>query len=58
MKVETFGYNTKAKVGEAISKGMRRHQNVKCFSCSRIGYLRRDCRQGIPRNISSGNGKN
>ena len=59
MKVETFDYNTKTLVGETISKGMRRHQNAKCFNCGRIGYLRRDCRQGIPRNNAfSWNDKN
>ena len=58
MKVETFDYNTKTLVGETLSKGMRRHQNAKSFNCGRIGYLRRDCRQGIPQNkVSSGNGK-
>ena len=56
MNIETFDYNSESWGGEAISKGMKRHQNAKC---SRIGHLRRDCRQGIPRNnISSGNGKN
>ena len=59
MTIEIFEYNTKPWVGEAISKGMRRHQNAKCFNCGRIGHLRRDCRRGIPRNnVFSGNGKN
>ena len=57
--VGSFDYNTEAWVGEAISKVMKRHQNTKCFNCGRIGHLRRDCRQGIPRNnVSSGNDKN
>ena len=57
--IETFDYNTESWVGEAISKEMRRHQNAKCFNCGRIGHLKRDCRQGVPRNnVSSGNGKN
>ena len=59
MSTETLDYSTEAWVGEAISNGMRRHQNAKCFNCGRIGHLRRDCRQGIPRNnVFSGNGKN
>lgn len=61
MNIETFDYNIESWVGEAISKGMRRHQNAKCFNSDRLEYLRRDnyCRQWVPRNnISSGNGKN
>ena len=55
---ESFDYNTEAWVREAISKGMKRHQNAKCFNSSGIGHLRRDCRQGISgNNISSGNDK-
>ena len=58
MNIETFDYNTESWAGEAVSKGMRRHQNAKCFNCDRIEHLRRDYRQGIPRNnASSGNGK-
>ena len=50
MNVETFD-NTEAWVGEAISKGMRRHQNIKWG----LGHLRRYYGQGIPRNnVSSG----
>ena len=53
--IETFDYNTEAWKEEAISKGMRRHQNAKIFNCGRIGHLRRDCREGISRNnVSSG----
>ena len=56
--VETFDYNTEAWVGEAIFKGMRRYRNTKMFFCGRIGHLRRDYRQEIPRNnVFSGNGK-
>ena len=59
MNVETFDYKDESWLGEAISKGMRRHQTLKCFTCGRKGHVRRYCRQGIPRNnISSGNGKN
>ena len=59
MNVETFDYSTEPWVEGAISNDMRRHQNAKCFNCGRIGHLRRNCRQGIPRNnISSRNGKN
>ena len=59
MKVETLYYGTEALVGEAISNSKRRHENTKCFNCGIIVHLRRDCRQGVPRNnISSGNGKN
>ena len=59
MNVETLDYSTEACVGEEISNGIRRHQNAKCFNCGRIGHLRRNCRQGIPRNNTSfGNGKN
>ena len=57
--VESFDYNTEAWVEEAISKGMKRHPNAKCFNCGRIGHLRRDYRQGIPiNNVPSGNDKN
>ena len=59
MNIETFDYNAESWLRETISKGMRRHQNVKCFSCGRIEHLRRYCRQGIPgNNVSTGNGKN
>ena len=58
MNVETFDENTRSQVEVAISKGMKRHQNAKCFNCGRIVHLRRNCRQGIPRNsVYSGNGK-
>ena len=58
MNIETFNYNIESWVGEAMSKGMRRHQNVKCFNCGRIEHLKRNCRQGIPRNnVFSGKGK-
>ena len=36
MNVETFDYNIEVYVGEAISKGMRRNQNAKCFNCGGI----------------------
>ena len=39
MNDETFDYSTEALVEEAISNGMRRHQNTKCFNCGRIGHL-------------------
>ena len=59
MNIETFECNTESWVGEAISKGMSRHQNSTCLNCGKIGHLRRDYRQGIPRNnVSSGNDKN
>ena len=58
MSIETFDYNTKAWIRKAISKGMRRHQNAKYFNCSKIRYLRSNCRQGIPRNnVSPRDGK-
>ena len=41
MNVETFDNSTE--VGEAISNGVRRHQNAKCFNFGIIGHLRRDC---------------
>ena len=53
MNIEKFGYNTECWVGEEISKGRRRHQNAKYFNCDRIGHLRKDCRQGISKNIVS-----
>ena len=57
MNIETFEYNTEAWV-EEIFKGMNRHQNAKCIYCSMTGYLRRDCRQGIPgNNVCSGMAK-
>ena len=52
MNVETLDYGSEAWVEEAISNGKRRHQNTKCFNC-RLGHLRRDCRQRIPRNNAS-----
>ena len=59
MNVETFNENTGFWVELVISKGIKRHQNAKCFNCGRIVHLRRNCRQRIPRNsVSSGNGKN
>ena len=59
MKVELFDYNTKAWVGETISKDMRRYQNAKCFNCGRKGYLRRDFKKRVPRHkVSFGNYKN
>ena len=57
--IESFDYNIETWIGETIFTGMRRHQNAKCFNCGRMEHLRRNGRQGIPRNnISSGNGKN
>ena len=57
--VETLDCSTEAWIGERISIGVRRHQNAKCFNCGRIGLLRRECRQRIPRNnVSYRNGKN
>ena len=58
MNIEIFDYSAEAWVGEAISKGVRRHQNAKYFTCGRIGHLKRDYRQRIPRNNVSANGKN
>ncbi|XP_049979759.1 uncharacterized protein [Alexandromys fortis] len=59
INVETFDCDIDDWVRDAISKGIRRYHDTKCFNCGRIGHLRRDCRQGIPRNnVSSGNGKN
>ena len=45
MNIETFYYNTESWVGEAISKGIRRYKNAKCFNCGSIAHLRRDYRQ-------------
>ena len=39
--IEAFDYNTEAWVGEAISKGVKRGKNAKCFNCGRTGHLRR-----------------
>ena len=59
INVETFDSSMKAWVGEAISNGIRGHQNDKCFICDRIGHLKMDCRQGIPsNNVSFVNVKN
>ena len=58
VNVESFDYNTESWVGEVISKGVKRHQNTKCFDCGRRGQLRNDCQQDIPRNnVSSGSVK-
>lgn len=51
--IESNDYGTEAWVGEAISEHMKRHKNTKCFSYGRIGHLKRNCRQGIPRNNAS-----
>ena len=48
VNVELFDYNTEAWVGEALSKGMKIHKNVRCFNCGGIGHLRSNCRQAIP----------
>lgn len=59
MTIKIFDCYTKSWIGEAISKVMRRHQNAKCFNCGRTGHLRREGRQGVPRNnVSSRNVKN
>ena len=59
MNVETLDHSSETWIGEAISNGMRRHQNTKRFNYGKIGYLRRDCRQVSPRNhVSFGNDKN
>ena len=56
INVESFDYNTEVWVGETNSKYIQRYQNTKCFNCGRIGHLRQDFRQSIPRkNVSSGN---
>ena len=47
INVEIFDCSTEAWEGKVISRGMRRHQNDKCFNCDRIEHLRRDFRQGI-----------
>ena len=58
VNVESFDYNIEAWVGEAISKGMKRHQNAKGYDCGSKGQLRSDCKEDIPRNnVSSGNNK-
>ena len=36
--IQSFGHSTEAWVVETISKGMKRHQNTKCFNCGRIGH--------------------
>jgi hypothetical protein len=33
-----------------ISKSFKKNQNVRFFNCDKQGHLKRDCRQGIPRN--------
>ena len=59
VNIKSFDYNTEAWLGEAISKDVKRHQNIKYFSCGTIGHLRRDSVQGVTRNnVSSRNDKN
>ena len=59
MNVETLDYGTEVWVGETIFNSKRKHQNTKCFNCGRMGHLRRDYKQWIPRNnSSSGNNRN
>ena len=53
MNVEIFDYITECWIGEAISNGMRRHQNAKSFNCGKIGHLRREYRQKILGTMSS-----
>lgn len=36
---------------EVISKGIKKSQTVRCLGCGKLGHFKRDCRQGVPRNI-------
>lgn len=54
VKTESLNYGEKIWREEAISKGLKGHQDVKCFNCDKSGHLRRSCRQGVPiNNVSS-----
>ena len=37
-------------IGQVISRDMQKNLNLNCFNFSKHGHLKRDCKQGIPRN--------
>ena len=37
-------------IGEVISRGLKKNRYVECFNCNKQGHLKRDCKQGVPRN--------
>jgi hypothetical protein len=38
-------------IGEIISKSLKKNKNIRCFNCDKQVHMKRDCRQGISRNI-------
>ena len=46
----TLNNHDDAWIREVISRVLKKNLNVKCFICSKQGHLKRDCKQGIPRN--------
>lgn len=42
-------------VGQVIFRALKKKPNVRYINCGKQGYLKRECRQGIPRNIVSSN---
>ena len=46
----TLNNHDDAWIREVISRVLKKNENVKCFNCSKQGHLKRDCKQGIPRN--------
>jgi hypothetical protein len=35
---------------EVISKNLNKNKHGTCFNCSKQGHLKKNCRQGVPRN--------
>ena len=52
MNVDLYDDNL---IGEFISRETRTSPNVRCFNCGMPGHIKRDCKQGISRNIFTRN---